>query len=120
VKALIIGGQRHGEWIDTLDGTNAWVDIRTATTHRIRKLNWAPADPITNQPSAVYVIALAVHPDLTIGGEQQEQIVVTEVVKAYAFDYFFRAEGEKQDLPEQKIEVPDSPAGLTGPDGRPL
>lgn len=116
--ALVIGGHRHAEWVDVLDGQAFWVDITNATTHRIRKLGWGITRIGKNGPELTgenYKLALAVHPDLT--DPSMEQAVVTELIKMLAMNEFIRAHGESQ---QQEQDVPDSPAALFGPDGQPL
>jgi hypothetical protein len=119
VNVLIIGGTRHGEWIDVLDGSTAWVDIRTADTYRIRNLGWEVTRigqggaELTGEN---YRVPLAVHPDLTLAGPEQEQEIVTRLLQMLAMNAFIRAHGE----PVATEPVPDTPAGLFGPDGSPL
>lgn len=119
MNALIIGGDRHGEWQDVLDGSTAWVDIRTATTFIMRKLAWevtrlgAQGMELTGEK---YSVRLLVHPDLAAGGAIQEQQVVTSMIQMMAMNTFIRLHGEPKD-PEP---VPDTPAVLFGPDGSAL
>lgn len=105
MKALIIGGRRHGEWQDVLDGSTAWVDIATADTYRIRKVNWGINDMMTGEMKELYLVRLAVHPDLTGPGEAQQ---VTHLLSMLAMSEFVRAHGEKE-------KTPDTPAELTEP-----
>lgn len=119
MNALIIGGDRHGEWIDVLDGVAGWVDIRTATTFRIRRLGWGITRIGKGGPELTgeqYKVPLAVHPDLTIVGPEQEQQIVTELLQMMAMNEFIRAHGELV----ATEPAPDTPAGLFGPDGSPL
>lgn len=101
MKALIVYGLRHGEWIDVLDGTNAWVDIRSATTHPIRKLTWQVTNVVTSAVTEAYTMLVAVHPDLTGPNEMQ---VVVQLLQMLATNEFARTHGEAQ-------EVPKEPAG---------
>lgn len=120
MKALIIGGDRNGEWIDALDGSQGWVDIRTASTHRIRKLTWNIQNMATGEVIEAYTLYAAVHPAIVDLG-QGEPAVAGPMMQSIAMNEFARAHGEKQEIPEEpKIEVPSSPAGLFGPDGKPL
>jgi hypothetical protein len=121
MNVLVIGGHKHGEWMILPDGAQAWVDIQTATTHRIRKLGWG----ITRLGEAGmeltgehYDLRLAVHPDLTTNGPQFEQQVVTSMLQMMAMNAFVREHGEPRT--EDATKVPDSPAALFGPDGKPL
>lgn len=119
MNALIIGGARHGEWIDVLDGSTAWVDIRTADTYRVRKLGWGITQ-LNEQGQMLltgesYRLVLLVHPDLTITGPQAEQQIVTQLMQMLAMNDFIRAHGDLE-----KPDVPDSPATLFGPDGEAL
>jgi hypothetical protein len=119
MKALIIGGDRHGEWIDVLDGSCAWVDIRTADTFRIRKLGWEVTrlgEQGMELTGEKYKVVLAVHPLIASGDAMLEQQVVTQMIQMMAMNLFIRTHGEPVD-PEP---VPDTPAGLFGPDGGPL
>lgn len=119
MKALIIGGDRHGEWQDVLDGSTAWVDIRTATTFPIRKLSWEVTRIGQGGPELTgekYKVQLLVHPDLTLLGQQGEQQVVTQMIQMMAMNLFIRTHGEPIEAPA----VPETPAGLFGPDGSPL
>jgi len=118
MKALIIGGERHGEWVDVLDGAGAWVDIRTADTFRIRKLGWEVTRIGQGGPELTgekYKVVLAIHP-LVATGDALEQQIVTQMIQMMAMNLFIRTHGEPVD-PEP---VPDTPAGLFGPDGGPL
>jgi hypothetical protein len=118
MKALIIGGDRHGEWVDVLDGAGAWVEIRTADTFRIRKLGWEVTRIGQGGPELTgekYKVVLAIHPMIATG-DLAEQQIVTQMIQMMAMNLFIRTHGEPVD-PEP---VPDTPAGLFGPDGSPL
>jgi hypothetical protein len=112
VKVLIIGGPRHGEWIETLDGIRGWVDIRSATTHVVRGIKWAINDVATGEVSEVYDLHLAVHPDLIGPNEPQ---MVPQLLNMLAMTAFAREHGEAVQL-----KVPDTAAELFGPDGKPV
>jgi hypothetical protein len=103
VKALIIGGARHGEWQDVLDGVQAWVNLRDASTYRIRRANSAITDAATGEVKEVYVIPLAVHPDL-LGPREPEY--VGQLLNALAMNEFARAHGERL---ENKADDPQPP-----------
>lgn len=103
MKALIIGGDRHGEWQDVLDGVQAWVNLRDASTYRIRKAHSAITDEATGRVKEVYVVHLAVHPDLT--GPKEPQ-VVGQLFNAIAMNEFARAHGEPQEIPKDDPQPP--------------
>lgn len=99
MKVLLIGGERHGEWIDGLpDGVQAWVDLTHATTHRIRPFTCQIADLATGLITEAYVMHLAVHPDL-VG--PQEPTVVSEILRAMALNDFARTHGVAQEIPKE-------------------
>ena len=112
MKVLIIGGQRHGEFVDDLpDGIRGWVDIRTATTHVVRRITWAIPDQQTKLIAEAYVLHAAVHPDYQ---GPDEPAVAGELLRQLAMNDFMRAHGEAQ-------EIPKEPAGssLIVPGGSP-
>lgn len=99
MKALIIGGARHGEWIETLDGAKVWLDIRNAAQHRIRTIHSNITD--LNAGGAVieaYVIHLAVHADL-LGPYEVQQ--VGAALNSIAMNEFARKYGEPQEIPKE-------------------
>lgn len=110
MKALIIGGNRHGEWADVLDGSRGWVDIRSATTHIVRQITATVMRP-TNEgmepTDEAYQIHLAVHPDLVGPHEPQ---YVQALLQSLTMNEFARAHGTK-------LEVPDNVPGLIRPGG---
>lgn len=108
MKALIIGGDRHGEWIDVLDGAQAWVDIRTATTHRLRKMTWNIQEVRTGTVLEAYVLYAAVHPDLVGPDEPQ---VVGELLRLLTMNEFARKYGVKQEMAHEASAA----ERLTGP-----
>lgn len=119
MNALIIGGNRHGEWVDVLDGVAGWVDLATATTFRVRKLSWgitrigAGGAELTGEN---YTLRLLVHPDLANLGAAEEQMIVTQMLQMQAMNLFVRTHGE----PIEPDPVPETPAALFGPNGEPL
>jgi hypothetical protein len=121
MNVLVIGGHKHGEWMELPDGAQAWVDLETATTHRIRKLGWGITElgeegmELTGEN---YDLCLAVHPDLTLNGPVFEQQVVTQMLQMMAMNAYVRTNGTRR--AQDATKVPDSPAGLFGPDGKPL
>jgi len=110
VKALIVGGERHGEWQDVLDGSTAWVNIRTADTYRVRRVNWGINDFVTGEVKEVYYLHVAVHPELTGPGEQQR---VPQLLSLLAMSAFVRAHGEKDQVPDtvEELTQADEPKG---------
>jgi hypothetical protein len=110
VKILIIGGSRHGEWVETLDGTKVWLDITNATQHRIRAVTNNITDVATGKVTEAYTIQVAVHADL-LGPYEAQQ--VSAALNTIAMNAFYRAHGDAQ-------EIPQEPAGadLIVPEGR--
>jgi hypothetical protein len=97
MKVLVIGGERHGEFVDTLDGARVWLDIQHAVQHRVRRVT----DNVTDATGAVveaYVLHVAVHQDLTGPNELQ---FVGQALAVLAQNAFFRAQGEPQDIPKE-------------------
>lgn len=102
MRALIIGGDRHGEFVETLDGVQAWVDIRSATTHRLRQ--------ITNMISVVqpdgkyrvteaHALNVAVHEQLV--GRPDEMQIVQAALQIIAWNAFTREHGTHQEIPRE-------------------
>jgi hypothetical protein len=114
MKALIIGGERHGEWQDVLDGAQAWVNLRDACTYRIRKAHSAITDAATSRVKEVYIVHLAVHPDLTGPNEPQ---VVGQLLNLLAMNEFARAHGEQQEVPKDDPQPPGAPLDETANGG---
>lgn len=100
MNALIIGGDRHGEFVDVLDGAQTWVDIRSASTHRLRQITNVITDA-DGKVIEVWKLDLAVHQDAL--GPQEPGIVQNALV-TLAMNAFTRAHGVQQ-------EVPKEPAG---------
>lgn len=121
MKALIIGGDRNGEWIDALDGSTGWVDIRTASTHRIRTLTWNIQNMATGEVLEAYTLHAAVHPAITQLGQGEPQ-VAGQMLQSIAMNEFARTHGDNQEIKHEPAaaEVPSTPAALFGPDGKPL
>lgn len=112
MKALIIGGDRHGEWIDGLfDGTRIWVDLEHACRHVIRQLTVTPADLNTGKVTEAWVLNLAVHESMQGPAEPG---IVSQLFQMLAMNAYARTYGEPQ-------EVPQEPAGssLVVPGGQP-
>lgn len=110
MNALIIGGHRHGEFVDVLDGAQAWVDIRTGTTHRIRPVT----NTITNEAGkviGVYLMHLAVHQD-ALGPEEAQ--IVTVALGTLAMNAFYREHGEELEIPKEpaasSLIIPGQPS----------
>lgn len=118
MKTLIIGGPFHGEWRDLFDGSAAWVDLVHGTTHQVAHTTWAVQAPGSDGVPIVlerYRLPMAIHPDITahpagsqIAHQAMTNMAITELMRAHAVNV---------PIPDQ---VPDSPAGLLGTDGRPL
>lgn len=95
MKALIIGGERHGEWRDGLpDGIRMWVDIEHACRHVVRKLTWTITSP-AGQVLEAYVIYVAVHEQIQ---GPEEQAVVHQLLQILTFNAFAREHGEAQEI----------------------
>jgi hypothetical protein len=109
VKVLIIGGDRHGEWVDGLpDGVQVWVDIRNAANHRIRKITQGVTNRDTGEVLESYVTYLAVHEAL-IGPDEPMHVQTTLV--DLAMNEFARAHGKRQEIPKElhksQLSIPD-------------
>lgn len=120
MKALVIGGEQNGTWIDVLEGASVWVDIRTASTHRMRRFTWSVTLAATGEVIEAYVMHLAVHQDF-LG--PQEMAMVSQIFNSIAMNEYARTHGEKQEIvkePAAADRAPDTPSALFGPDGSPL
>lgn len=111
MKALIIGGERHGEFIDILDGAQVWVDIEHAVTHRMRRIT--NTITVGDKVTEVYTLDLAVH-EAAIGPDELN--ITMASLNTLAMNEFTRTHGTAQ-------EIPQEPAGssliLPGQDGKP-
>lgn len=97
MRALILGGERHGEWIDTLDGSRMWVDIHHAARHVLRKLTWN----ITDAKGIVieaYEMHVAVHEQL-MGPD--EPMVAQQLLQTIVMNEYARKHGERQEIPHE-------------------
>lgn len=118
MKTLIIGGSFHGEWHDVLNGSAGWVDLVHGTTHRIAYTKWAVNAPGSDGVPIVlehYRLAMAIHPDIVehpagvqIAHQAMTNLAITNLMREHA---------TALPVPDQ---VPDTPAGLLGTDGRSL
>jgi hypothetical protein len=116
MQAMIVGGERNGEMVDVLDGSTAWVNIRTAETYRVRAITWAVGDPATGQPVELWRLMILVWPGLSMQGPQIEQEMATSIVTGMAMGEYMRAHAVAQELPAPTaLEIPDSPAALLRP-----
>jgi hypothetical protein len=110
VKALVIGGEKHGEFIDVLDGAQVWVDLEHAVTHRLRRITNTITD-MQGHVKEVYTMDLAVH-QAALG--PQELDITMAALSTLAMNEFTRAHGTK-------VDVPEEPAGssliMPGQDG---
>lgn len=98
MNALILGGDRHGEWVDVLDGAGVWVDIRNAVNHRIRKMTWMINDIRNGAVTESYELFCAVHEGLLGPNEPQ---VAAELLRLLSMNEFVRAHGTKQEIPKE-------------------
>lgn len=111
MKALVIGGERHGEFVDVLDGAQVWVDIEHAVTHRMRRVTNTITDA-QGHVKEVYTLDLAVHEGML--GPQELNYTMASL-STLAMNAFTREHGTAQ-------EIPKEPAGssliVPGQDGR--
>lgn len=119
MKALVIGGPKNGDWIETVDGAKVWLDIVHADTYVIRDITWTITD-MKGQVVDAYRLYLAVHPQIVSSG--QEQALAGQLLNLIAMTEFARAHGEQLETPKEPspIVVPNNAAELFGPDGKPL
>lgn len=114
MKALIIGGERNGEFVDVLDGAQVWVDIRNAANHRIRPFTnmvVIPQPDGTRKVTEAHVLHLAVHEAL-LGPD--EFAMVQQMVTSLAMNAFTREHGEHQEIPQEasaaeRLTLPGKP-----------
>lgn len=120
MRAIILGGHRYGEWLDLVDGSTSYVDLRTAETYLIRRITWAVADQL-GQPAGLYKLPIAVWPGLTQNGPALEQQNAYNALVSLAMTEYMQAhaEGHEVNLPPDET-VPDTPADLFGADGKPI
>jgi hypothetical protein len=99
MKLLVIGGERHGEWIDGLpDNIRIWVDIEHAVRHVVRKLTWNVLEARTGKPLEAYVIYIGVHEEIS---GPNEPATVQPLLQALTMNEFARAHGEAQEIPHE-------------------
>jgi hypothetical protein len=118
-KVLILGGDRHGEWVDVFAGSSGWVNIRTGDTHRIASMKWAVTDPGPDGTPVVverYDLKMAIHP--RVAADQQSLAIAQAAVQQLAMTEFMRQHAITLPAAET-VPAPDTPAPLFGPDGRP-
>lgn len=97
MKALIIGGPRHGEWLDGLfDGTRIWVDIEHATKHVIRKITWNVQNITDGSVLEAYTMYVAVHEAMQGPNEPN---VASQLIQLIAMNDYARAHGDRQEIP---------------------
>lgn len=118
MKVLIMGGERHGEWLELLDGQPSFVDLRTADTYPIRAINWATANP-DGTPAGFWRVMIAVHPSLTRLPAPVEQEQVQSALIRMTMTYWMQTFGTEQPLSDPD-RAPSSPAALFDAAGRPL
>lgn len=118
MKALIIGGARSGEWIDTLDGAKVWLDIVHADTYLIRRITWT-LDDGKGAVREAFHLHLAIHPEIT--AHPQEQALATQMMQLFAMAEFARTHGEPIEIPTEPSAVQRANgAAVLGPNGLPL
>ena len=98
MKALIIGGERHGEMVELLDGTKVWLDIERATQHRIRTVTNHITEAATGKVIQSFALYVAVHQDL-LGPYEMQQVQVA--LNILSMNAFFREHGAEQAIPEE-------------------
>lgn len=97
MKALIIGGERHGEWVEDLfDGSRMWIDMARATRHVIRKITWNVQNLGTGEVTEAYTMYVAVHEQMQ---SPQEPQVVSQLLNLLAMNAFAREHGDRQEIP---------------------
>lgn len=98
MKALIIGGERHGEWVDGLfEGSRMWVDIAHACRHVIRKLTWSVTD-LNGNITEAYTFHVAVHEQLQ---GPDEPNVVNQLLTMVTMNDYIRRHGDAQEIPKE-------------------
>jgi hypothetical protein len=107
---MIMGGERHGEWLTLPDGTAVWLDIRTALTYPLRYITWIAMQSDGGDGTG-WRVAVAVHPSL-MGPSEMDQ--VQGAIFRMAMTHWMRAFAEITD------NAPDTPAQLFGTDGKPI
>jgi hypothetical protein len=114
MRTLIMGGPRHGEWVETIEGVRTWLDIVRAETYVIRAITWVAA-PSDGGDGSSWRVSIAVHPSLTglPTGVEQEQ--VQAALFRMTMTHWMAEFGTPTD-----IEPPASPAALFAPDGHPI
>lgn len=118
MKALIIGGTRNGEWLNTLDGAKVWLDIVHADTYPIRRITWTLNDT-EGAVTEAFHLYLAVHPEIT--AHPQEQAIVGQMMNLLAMAEFARKHGEPLEIPAEPSAVQRANGAVVlGPNGTPL
>lgn len=101
MNALIIGGDRHGEFVDVLDGAQVWVDIRNAAHHRIRSITNTVTVEMpdgTVKVTEAHTLYLAVHERL-LGPDEPN--TVQGLLTRMAMNAFTREHGVHQEIPQE-------------------
>lgn len=104
MNVLILGGPRQGEWLDLADDAVSWLDLLKAETYPIRRINWAVADMATANTRELFVLPIAVHPELLQQGPQFEQQAATNALTMIAMTMFMREHAIPQEIPPVPIE----------------
>jgi hypothetical protein len=116
MRVLIMGGDRHDEWIELMDGSPTYVDLRTADTYPIRAINWAITGT-DGHAGRFWRVMIAVHPSLTRLPPQMEQEQVQGALFRMTMTHWMETFGTEQPMSDP---VPNSPASLFDAAGRPL
>ncbi len=98
VKVMVIGGSKHGEWIEIFDGSRVWINLLDASSHVIRTLHSSITDVSTGAVVEAYTLRVAVHPDM-VG--PNEPVIVQQVLTAMAMNAFAREHGEREEIPKE-------------------
>lgn len=98
MRALIIGGERHGEMVELPDGSKFWLDIARATQHRIRTVTNHITEAATGKVIQSLTLNVAVHQDL-LGPYEMQQVQVA--LGVLSMNAFFREHGDEQTIPEE-------------------
>lgn len=111
MNVLVIGGPKHGEWIEVFDGTRVWIDIANAAQHVVRTVTSNVQDIQTGAVLEAYTLHVAVHEQLQ---GPTEPAVVSQLISLLAMNEYSRAHGEAQEIPKEpagsSLTVPGGPA----------
>lgn len=117
MNALIIGGPKTGEWIETIDDARVWLDIVHADTYMIHPITWT-LDDGHGKVTDVFRFHLAIHPE--IAAHPQQQALAMQTLNLLAMAEFARTHGEPLDtLTEPSAAQRAGGAVVLGPNGSP-